>query len=557
MAKLTLVPRHMSRYREIARLCIKFGRRDWVRDAGLDEVLGDEGSEQESADAEELADELEKLGPTFVKLGQVLSTRGDLLPPAYVAALERLQDEVEPFPFEEVQSILADELGVRVSKAFDSFDARPLAAASLGQVHTAVLRDGRPVAVKVQRPGVRKKVLDDLDVLDSLAELLDRHTSAGRRWRFGAILEGFRKSLLAELNYEREAQNLITLADNLGRFEHLAVPRPIGDYTSQRVLTMERIDGVKLDDVSPVVLAELDGEGLADELFEAYLSQILIDGFFHADPHPGNVLLSRHQDVHRIHLIDLGMVGRVGTQLRDQLLKLLLALAEGQGEEAARITIEASEIAEGADLDGFVGEVTERVLRYRSDRLEDLQVGQIVLEMAGEAAKHGVWVPQVFNLIGKTLLSIDHVGRRLAPRFDPNAAIRRHATRLISERMSSSLSLGEMYRSLLEASEFAQGLPARLNRLLTNLSENRLRVEVDAIDERRLMVGMEKVANRITAGLVLAALIVGAALLMRVETSFQILGYPGFAIVLFLVAAAGGFRLLWAIHRDDRLDQRR
>lgn len=564
---ISLRPKHLARYKDLVALCIKYGRKDWVKEAGLDSILdedhedhedhpseegrGDERAEgdEASSDAEDFARDLERMGPTFVKLGQVLSTRADLLPQSYVEALERLQDEVEPFSFEEVQEIVSRELGVRISKAFDAFEERPLAAASLGQVHTAVLRDGRKVAVKVQRPGIREQVAEDLEVLESLAELFDEHTAAGRRWRFSSIMEGFRATLIGELNYEREAQNLLTLARNLGEFEHLQVPRPVLDYTSSRVLTMERLDGTKLDDVSPVVLSEVDGDRLADELFKAYLQQILVDGFFHADPHPGNVLLSHD---HRIQLIDLGMVGRIGQELRDELLKLLLALSEGKGEEAAQITIDVSEVIEEADPEGFTSAVTERVLRYQHDRLEDLEVGRLVLEMAREAANHGVYVPRVFNLIGKTLLSIDHVGRKLAPRFDPNAAIQRHAAELFSDRMKSTVSLSEMFRSALEATEFVQALPGRLNQIVGNLAENKVQVQVDAFDERRLMVGLQKVANRISAGVILAALIVGAALMMRIDTKFQLFGYPGLAILLFFAAAAGGFRLLWSIYQDDR-----
>ncbi|PYJ07795.1 MAG: ABC transporter, partial [Verrucomicrobia bacterium] len=287
---ISLKPQHLNRYRQIAWLFVKYGRSDLVKETGLEETLEAEQrvTPKEAAKASELADDLEKLGPTFVKLGQLLSTRVELMPKAYLEALARLQDKVEPFPFDEVEKIVSSELGVRMSKAFSDFDVTPMAAASLGQVHRARLRDGRQVAVKVQRPGIREALLEDLDALDEIAEFLDKHTAAGKRYEFCQMLDQFRKSLLRELDYRLEASNLTTIGANLRAFEHIVVPAPILDYSTSRVLTMQYVHGKKITDLHPLARMEFDGAALADELFRAYLQQILVDGFFHADPHPGN-----------------------------------------------------------------------------------------------------------------------------------------------------------------------------------------------------------------------------------------------------------------------------
>ncbi|HEX5719526.1 MAG TPA: AarF/UbiB family protein, partial [Thermoanaerobaculia bacterium] len=274
---------HLKRYKDIASLLIRHGRADLAQAIQMDENLPQDDSASAdviSGDPEQLARDLEKLGPTFIKLGQLLSTRSDLLPQPYLDALSRLQDNIAPFPFAEVEEIVSSELGVRLSKAFADFDDVPLAAASLGQVHRAKLRDSREVVVKIQRPGIQKIILEDLDAFREMAGFIDKHTDIGRRFAFQDMLEEFRKALLRELDYRREALNLVTLGNNLKRYERIVVPQPIDDYTTSRILTMDYIPGTKITEMSPLARIDFDGRALADELCRAYLDQILVDGFF-------------------------------------------------------------------------------------------------------------------------------------------------------------------------------------------------------------------------------------------------------------------------------------
>ena len=286
---ISLKPQHLKRYHQIAWLLAKYGRPDLVKDVGLEETLTAEERlpPKQLAKADELATDLEKLGPTFVKLGQLLSTRVELLPRAYLDALSRLQDEVEPFGYGEVEKIVATELGIRMSRAFSDFEVTPMASASLGQVHLARLHDGRQVAVKVQRPNIREQMVEDFDALEEIAIFLDKHTELGKRYEFVRMLEELRKNLMRELDYRQEAHNLTTFREQLKAFPHLIVPSPIADYCTSRVLTMEYVPGTKITKMSPLARMEVDGESLAEELFHAYLKQILVEGFFHADPHPG------------------------------------------------------------------------------------------------------------------------------------------------------------------------------------------------------------------------------------------------------------------------------
>jgi ubiquinone biosynthesis protein len=548
---ISLKPQHLNRYRQIAWLLAKYGRSDLVKQTGLESTLEAERPTppKEAAKAEELAADLESLGPTFVKVGQLLSTRVELLPRPYLDALSRLQDEVEPFGFGDVEKIVTTELGVRISKAFAEFESTPMASASLGQVHLARLRDGRAVAVKVQRPNIREQMVEDLDALADIAEFLDNHTEFGQRYEFSRMLDELRKSLMRELDYRQEGHNLSALREQLRDFPHLIVPLSINDYSTSRILTMEYVPGTKITKMSPLSRMEFDGEILAEELFRAYLKQILVDGFFHADPHPGNVFITPD---YRIALLDLGMVGRIMPGLQEDLLQLLIAISEGNGEEASRIAMKIGQPRREFDQTEFTRRISEIVARQKTATVEEMQVGRLVLEVTRCAAESQIRVPPELTMLGKTLLNLDQVGRALAPQFDPNASIRRDAAEILRQRVVKTLSPSNLFGGLLEVKDLLQRLPARLNRLFDALANNEFKVSVDAIDEKTLIVGFQKIANRITVGLIIAALIIGAALLMRVETSFRIWGYPGLAIIFFICAAGAGVVLLFNILFYDK-----
>jgi ubiquinone biosynthesis protein len=550
---ISLRAEHLKRYKDLARLFMKYGKAELVQTAGLDEALDPEEAQAISPEtvelAEQLAKDLEALGPTYVKLGQLLSTRADLLPPPVLEALARLQDSVDPFPFEQVEDIVRRELGVRISKGFAEFNPEPIAAASLGQVHRARLRDGREVAVKVQRPDIRQTIVDDLEALAEIAQWLDKHSKAGKVYCFADMLEEFKRSLMRELDYRQEARNLSALRENLKDFRHITVPAPIEDYCTATVMTSEYVHGQKITSVSPLVRTELDGGVLADELFRAYLQQILVDGLVHSDPHPGNVFLT---DDNRVALIDLGQVARITPSMQESLLQLLLAVSEGHSDEAASTAMRIGQLRSDFDEPEFRRRVADIVGQLQGVQVAQIQVGRVMMAMTRVSGECGIRVPPELTMLGKALLNLDEVGRALDPEFDPNAAIRGHAADLMRQRMLKSLSPGALFAAAVEMKDFVQKLPGRVNRILDTVANNQLEVKVDAIDEQTLMDGFQKVANRITVGLVTAALIVGAALLMKVETSFRILGYPGLAMLCFVAAAGMGFTLVLNIVLNDR-----
>jgi ubiquinone biosynthesis protein len=525
----------LQRWKKLATIAWKY--RDMP--AGNDEGLP----------ADRLADDLEEMGPAYVKLGQVLSSRPDLLPPRYTKALTRLQDDVQPFSFEEVSVIVEAELGARISKAFATFDPQPLAAASLGQVHAATLRDGRPVVVKVQRPEVAQQVAEEFHELTPLADFLDAHTEIGRRHRLRRVLEEFRVSIQEELDYEREAENLRAVGRNLAEFELIVVPQPIPDYCTKHVLTMERIRGTKITKVSAYSRLDFDGAQLVDQLFHAYLKQVLVDGLFHADPHPGNVFIT---DDKRLALLDLGMVGRTTPEMQEHLLKVLIAVSDGRSEQASDAVIAFSEHSETSDATEFRRLMGTIVAAQQGRGLKNANVGMTLIDVTRVAADCGFFVPTELTLLAKTLLQLDEIGKVLDPTFDPNAAIRRHATTLTTRRMKREATDGSLLTAALDFKNFAAGLPRRVNRILDAVAEREFEVKVRATDAADIIEGMQKIANRVTTGLILAALIIGAALLMRVQTDFTLMGYPGFAIICFIAAAVGAVVLLVNIWLQDR-----
>lgn len=552
---LSLHPEKLRRYHRVLKFLFKYGG-TFDSAADLEETRlrqQEDDREEVHGPPEEFVSELEKLGPTFVKLGQFLSTRPDFLPHAYVAALARLQDGVTPIPFEEVETVVQNELGARISKAFETLESEPAASASLGQVHFARLRDGRPVAVKVQRPGVREQVLKDLEALEDLARAAQERTEAGRRYGVRDMLGEFRKALLRELDYEVEARNLTRLHRQLEGHPDLIVPLPVLDYTTPRVLTMDYVQGTKVTNMSPLRRLELDGRRLAESLCKAYLDQILIHGFFHADPHPGNVFLT---DDNRIALIDLGMAVHIDPMIREQLMKLLFLVSEGRGRETVDLSIKLGRPMVDADLERFRREGARLVLECQSESLSTIATGRVFLEMVKISSQCGVRPAMELAVIGKALLNLDEAARTLDPRFDPNAFIRREAGTLMQRHLVNTLSPGSLFGSLLETQDLIRRLPGRVSDILDMVSRRDLEIRVRAFDEATLMRNLQKIANRIATGLILAALVVGAAMMMRVETEFTIFGYPGVAMLLFLGAAFLGFGLVITILLKDAKHRR-
>ncbi len=499
---------------------------------------------------EEFVDDLEALGPTFVKIGQALSTRPDMVPAAYIVALERMQDDVAPIPFDDVRATIEESLGTRLNKLFASFDPEPLGCASLAQVHRATLRDGYPVAVKVQRPGVAEQVRADLDALASMAGKADRLTDLGRRVRFADWVHEFRKTLLAELDYRAEAENLERFGGHLREYRELFVPAPLWDYTATRVLTMQLVHGTKVTAISGLHRTEHDLSSLGTALVRGYLDQVFVHGEIHADPHPGNLLVT---DDCRIGLFDLGMIAHVPPKQRERLLKLLFAAVDGRGEEAANEAIAMGTRLEDFDEERYLREVGQLVARYAAHGArQTLSEGRLVLELVRIGTACGLRTPPETSLLGKTLLNLEQVARALDPEIDVKGIVEDHLEHVMRARLKQSFSPANVASEMLELQALLRESPRKVSDLLSLLADNRLQVRVTGLQESRLMENLQKIANRISAGVITAALILASSMLMRLEGGPRLFGYPALAAVLFLVATLLGLAIVVSALRRDR-----
>ena len=550
---------HLSRHADVLRLALRHARPGLFDQAGLEAELQDleaAGGDphDEGARAERFASDLETMGPTFVKLGQVLSTRADLLPEPYLDALVRLQDDVAPVPVEEIHRVIEEDLGMRVKDVFDAFDDEPLAAASIAQVHRARLGDGTELAVKVQRPGIVETVREDLEVLGDLAKLVDATTEVGRRFAFVDFLDSFRTSFVAELDFRTEADNLHTFGELFAEREPLLVPRPIDRLVTRRVLTMTYVDGRRVTDLTPLARHDFDGARLADELVRAYIDQILVQGLVHADPHPGNVLLTPDG---RLALLDLGMVARLGHRMRQQLLDLTLAIADERADQAVEVLEAAGSKLTEYDRSTLESHVAGLLSRHAGQSAATLDTGSVLLQVSRACASADLRPPAELAMVGKALLHLGEVTEALDPGYVPNETIIDHAGALMRHQVTEGTSRLRVARTALDSARFMENLPRHADQVLSHLAEGTLRVKVDALDEDQLLRGIEKMATRLTVGIVIAAMLIGAALAMRVESEVTLLGAPAVAVVFFVLAGIGGIVLIGHVVVADRRDRAR
>jgi predicted unusual protein kinase regulating ubiquinone biosynthesis (AarF/ABC1/UbiB family) len=599
--RMLLAPRYIPRLAAMVGLFTRYGLADFAKQQGLI-ALSPDNADTGEIDAEitekarAFRKRLVELGPAYIKLGQVLSTRPDLLPEPFVRELDRLQDDVGPIGFDDVEQTIQEEFGARISKLFASFDEEPIGTASLGQVHAATLRDGRDVVVKVQRPRIRELLIDDVAFFREVAGFLTSHTEAGRRIDMVGVIQQLERALSDELDYRIEARNAANFRRALAEFPRLLVPRVIEGYTSQRVLTMERIRGIKIDAVPHIARVEYDFTKVADEFAKAYLKQIAIDGHFHADPHPGNVFvvmpgrenprtpaevvagnrrgvqrealtpLSKLEqtaqqeavadnaidmpgaDEPKLALIDFGMTAHLAGPVKDRIVTLLLDLADNRGYGVGETMIEMGVPLEDFDRQSYIREIANLVAQNYDLSIGEVKLGRVLYEVINISYTQGLRLPAELTLLAKALFNLDAVSAALDPTYSPIEAIREYGARIANERAKDDMSWHRLFKTASQTTDLVSALPHRIDQFTAKLAANELSMSVDSPQLGSLVRSLQKVANRIFTGLVLTGLLIASGMLRPYwrglgTTGFIISAVIGLAMVInILIADRGGSR---------------
>ena len=504
--------RHPERYVEIFRVFRKYELHHVIAELGMshqheddEEVLGVE-LEHDDEHGKQLACALEELGPCFIKLGQLLSTRPDLLPGDYIHALARLQDTIRPVPAERIVQIIQTELHKPIDELFQCFDEQPLATASMAQVHRAVLQDGTEVAVKVQRPGVRQRIEIDLEVLREIAQFAARHTALGARYGLVQMVHELETSLNQELDFRIEAENTRRIGRQIADFARLCTPTVFTEYTSPRVLTLSFLRGRHLADVTPEEMRQHDPRAIAADLLSAYMKQIAIDGVFHCDPHPGNILLA---DDGRLALMDFGMVGRFDAGQKDKMILFLLAFSERLGERVAETYLQMIQQPGNLDQHAFTQDISALVSRYHDMSGGRLGLGTALLDLTRLAYQHRVPVPTSMTLLGKTMLNLDGAIGVLSPELDPVELIRNYMLDVMLKRVGDQLSPGRVFAWVLDMKHLFENAPRRTDAILGKLADDRLTVRLDVEHLSETTDSLSRAATRLAVGVLAGSVLIG------------------------------------------------
>lgn len=474
-----------------------------------DRKVSEHTIQQQYLCAENMARAFEELGACFIKLGQMLSTRSDLLPRPYIVALSRLQYTITPVPGTQIAAVIEADLGASLADLFSSFDFEPVATASIAQVHKALLHDGSSVAIKVQRPGIQQQVEMDIEVLLEIARFLTRYTSLGMHYDLVSIVQEIKFSLFQELDFFQEATHTESIGQHIRTFRHLTTPMIYSAYSSRRVLTLSFIPGRHLAQIPNDELNRFAPTAIAKELLFAYFKQVIINGVFHCDPHPGNLLLT---DDGRLALLDFGMVGRLDEDQREKLILLLLAFSERQGERVANVYLEMVEVPQNFDRRAFTQNICKLVGHYHDSSKQGLEIGRALLDLVKVANSYHISIPHNFTLLGKTLLNLDGTLYRLSPNLDLIQVMHRFLPQIIQQRMFSQISLGRSILWLLDAKRLAENMLHTSNALLERLASEQ---SSSCKRAERLDETISRGFRQLSLGVVLSSLIFSLGLFVR------------------------------------------
>jgi ubiquinone biosynthesis protein len=495
-----------------------------------------------------------ELGPSFIKLAQLLSTRPDLITKPFADEFKKLQDRVPPFPSGEAKKIIEEETGLPIDKIFSRFDALPVAAASISQVHQGTLLDGSDVIVKVQRPDIREQIETDINILTSVAYLMERYISESAFFNPSGIVEEFARTVRKELDFTEEARNCVRFGRNFSKSPDVFIPRIFGEFTTERILVMERVDGVRIDDIEGITKLGLDRVRLARSGVDAYFKQILEDGFFHADPHAGNIFAMPDG---RIGFMDFGIVGRVSPELRETMANTFLALIHKDFDKLIEQYVELGLVPEHVDLDVFRREFKADLADFLEPlyglTLEELNFAEYIDTVTHLAIKHQLRIPADLLLVNKAMLILENLGRELDPNFNFVAAAEPYASKLIREKIRPSRLYEKMRKNIMEASDFFVLFPKQMKQIIRKVLKDDIHLKMTHVGLEKLIRDMDRSSNRIAFSMIISAILLSSAIMHAMGVGPRIYGMSVLGFLSFGFAFLLGIWLIISIIRSGRL----
>lgn len=552
--------RSIRRYRNILGILIKYGFGHVVEQLNIDYYLelgrrlvtfgGAPREIERLSQPVRMRLAMEELGPTFVKLGQLLSTRPDIVPREYIEEFRKLQDMVPSFPFEEVKAQIQRELGHSAGELFAELAPVPIAAASIAQVHRGRLKSGEAVVVKIRRPGIDKVVETDLDILSGLAFLVERHIPASEIYDPTGIVKEFRRTIQREMDFAREGHTIDRFAANFAGDPAVHVPKVYWEQTAETVLTMEFVDGIKISELARLTEAGYDLKAIARNGADAFLKQVLVHGFFHGDPHPGNLFILPGNT---ICMLDYGMVGRLGENLKFQLVDLLVAVLQRDADSVISQLLYSGELMDEANIRHLRRDLNEFIDDYYEVPLQEIKVGRLLSEFVEILTRYRIKFPSDLMLLAKALVTIEGVGRQLDPDFDMISHLRPFMEKLLHERVAPGSLTRELLRTTKAYGALMKNLPRDLKEFINRVNRNKFKIDLEHRGLEKLITDLDKSSNRISFSLLIAALVVGSSIIMQTDKGPMLLGFPALGFLGYSIAGVLGLWLAIAILRSGRL----
>ena len=552
--------RTIRRYRTILGVLIKYGFGHFVEQLNIDYYL-ELGKRIVTRDrmhkelerlsqSQRLRMAMEELGPTFIKLGQLLSTRPDVLDQEFIEEFSKLQDEVPAVTLDQVKTQIQRELGYPADELFAEFSEQPIAAASIAQVHRGKLRSGEEVVFKVRRPGITRVVETDIDVLMGLAYLIEQHVPTVALYDPVGLVKEFRRSITREMNFTREGHTVERFASNFADSTTVYIPKIFWDYSGEIVLTMEYVPGIKISQLEKLRAQGYDLKEIARRGADAFLQQVLGYGLFHADPHPGNIFVLPDQV---ICMIDFGMVGRLGQDLKEQLLDLLQALLERDVERIISQLLYSGELTDTADLKNLRRDLHDFIEDYYDLVLQDIKIGRLFSEFIEILTHHRIHFPPDYMMLAKALVVMEGVGRQLDPDFNMISHMRPYVQSLIVERFSPKNISAQASRIAVAYTSLAKNLPHDIKEFLNRLNRNKFKIDLEHRGLEKLVTDLDRSSNRVSFSLVIGSLIVGSSLVMQIDKGPMVFGFPLLGLLGYSIAGLLGLWLAVGILRSGRL----